>query len=132
MAVGGDILTLTSNHPTLGSFVYPVLRGQDNTYDTGGDRTNDDANSKTGANEPVWQINGKLGMVSVTVINDMTKKVAERLSQEAGSTVDATWTFTVINNITYQGTGRIVGDIAPNVNNSTLAIKIAAPQFVQV
>lgn len=132
MAVGGDVLTLTSNHPTLGSFVYPVLRNQDNTVDLGGDRTNDDANAKTGANEPVWQINGKLGALNVQVVNDMTKKVAERLGQEAASQVDSTWVFTHINGFTYSGQGRPVGDIVPNLNNSSLAVIIRVPKFEQV
>lgn len=132
MAVGGDVLSLTSNHSTLGSFVYPVLRNQDNTVDLGGDRTNDDANAKTGANEPVWQINGKLGKLSVQIVNDMTKKVAERLGQEAGSPVDSVWTFTHINGFTYKGTGRPVGDIVPNLNNTSLQVMISAPEFKQV
>lgn len=132
MAVGGDVLSLTSNHPTLGSFVYKTLRNQDNTHDLGGDRTNDDANMKTGANEAVWQINGKLGALNFIIVNDMTKKTAERLGQEAGSAVDSTWTFTGINGITYSGKGRPVGDIVPNNNNSQLSVKIAAPEWAQV
>lgn len=132
MANFGDILSLTSNHPTLGSFVYKVLRTQDNTLDTGGDRTNDDINMKTGANEMVWQINGKGGQLNVTVVDDMQKKTAERLSQEAGALADSTWTLSHINGFVYSGEGRPVGDIIPNVNTGALTLKINAPLWAQV
>lgn len=132
MAVGGDVLELTSNHPSLGSFIYKVVRNQDNTYDTGGDRTNDDANMKTGGNEAIWQINGKMGAVNITLVNDMEQKTVERLEQEAAHPVPSVWTFSVINGKTYKGEGKPVGDINPNINNSTVAVKIAAPSFQQV
>lgn len=132
MAVGGDIVEISDNHPTLGSFVYKVQTSQDNTYDTGGNRTNDDNSQVTGSAEMIIQINGKLGFFQAVIVNDMSQKVAERLSQLAGSPVNSTWTFSVINNITYRGSGRPVGDISPNVNNSTLTLKVSGPQFKQV
>lgn len=132
MALGGDIVELTSSNPDLGTFVYRVQVGQDNTYDTGGYVTNDDANQKTGAGEAIWQLNGKMGALNVTVVNDMTRKVAERIRQEISSLKDTTYTFSVVNGISYRGTGRIVGDITPNVNNSTIPIKVAAPEFKQI
>lgn len=132
MAVGGDILEVTDNHPTLGSFVYKIVANQDNTYDTGGPRSNDDANAVTSGREAITQINTKLGFLQFMAVNDMTIKVIERLASLAASTVDSVWTFTAINNITYRGTGRPVGDLSANVNNSQLQVKINAPEFKQI
>lgn len=132
MAVGGDIREVTDNHPTLGSFVYKVKASEDNTYDTGGFRSNDDANMVTGGKEMITQINAKLGFLQVNLVNDMTNSVAERLASLAASPVDSVWTFTAINGVTYRGKGRPVGDINPNINTTIVAVKIASPEFKQV
>lgn len=132
MAVGGDIVEVSDNHPELGSFVYKVQAGQDNTYDPGGLRSNDDANMVTGGREAIRQINGKMGFFQVNIVNDMTQKVIERLSALAAHPVPSEWTFTVINNITYRGTGFPVGDLTANVNNSTMPLKVNSPQFKQI
>ncbi len=132
MAVGGDIIEISDNHPTLGSFVYKVVVGQDNTYDTGGFRSADNADMRTGGGEMITQINGKLGFFQAVIVNDMTQKVAERLSQLSGSVEDSVWTFSVVNNKTYKGAGRPVGDVAPNINNSQVTLKVAGPSFLQV
>lgn len=131
MAVFGDVLSLSENNPTLGSFVYKVLRTQDNTLDLGGDRVNDDVNMKTGGDEMVWQINGKGGQLTVTVIDDMTKKTAERINSVCGALTDSTWTMSHKNGFVYTGEGRIVGDIVPNINTGALTIKINVPLWSQ-
>ncbi len=132
MAVGGDITEISDNHPELGSFVYKVQAGQDNTYDTGGYRTNDDANMITGGREAIWQINGKMGFLQANIVNDMSQKVAERLSQLAAHPLPSTWTFSCINRVSYRGQGKPVGDISANINSTIMALKVAAPEFKQL
>ncbi len=132
MAVGGDITEISDNHPTLGSFVYKVQAGQDNTYDTGGYRTNDDSGMVTGSREMITQINGKLGFLQANIVNDMSQKVAERLSQLSASPLPSTWTFSCINGVSYRGSGRPVGDISANINSTIMALKVAAPEFKQI
>lgn len=132
MAVGGDITEVTDNHPTLGSFVYFPKTNEDNTYDTGGVRTNDDANMIDGGENPIWQLNGKMGFLQVNLVNDMNNKVVERLAQLAASTEPSVWTFSTKSGKSYRGTGKPVGDLAPNINTSIVAVKIAAPKFEQI
>jgi hypothetical protein len=57
MAIGGDILELTFNHPTIGSGVVFAKAGEDNTFDAGGLRTGDDANMIDGGGNMIQQMN---------------------------------------------------------------------------
>lgn len=129
----GDILDLSYKNSGAGlQGSFKVKANEGNTYDPGGVRTNDDANQITSAGEPLWQQNMKLGMLSVTVINDMQADTANICKQLAGAQTDTTWTFTVINLKAYTGVGMLVGDIVPNVNDSTLALKISMPTVKQL
>ncbi|HTH58230.1 MAG TPA: hypothetical protein VL728_19425 [Cyclobacteriaceae bacterium] len=133
MAVGGDILEITCNHPTLGSKTFSAKSGEGNTYDTGGFRTDDDANGITGNGKPIWKMNRKMGMFSATVENDMNLgKEAEFISALASDPNPADWTFSVVNGAVYKGTGKPVGDSQPNINDATVVLKVAAPQFKQI
>lgn len=130
---GGDILTLSYKNATVGlQGDFKVKANEGNTYDPGGVRVNDDATQVTSAGEPVWQQNMKLGMISATIINDMQSDTANICKQLAGAQSDTTWTWTMINIKTYTGVGMIVGDIVPNINDSTLAIKINMPTAKQL
>lgn len=130
--VGGDIKEISVNHSTLGNRVFKVKSNEGNTYDPGGQRTNDDANQITSQGEPVWQINMKMGGLNVTLMNDMNLKDDEFLVALASDILDGVYLFTVVNGKSYRGTGRIVGDIVPNINDSTLAVKIACPTLKQI
>ena len=57
MAVGGDITEITYNHPTIGSGVFYPKAAEDNTFDTGGLRSDDDANMIDGAGNMIDKMN---------------------------------------------------------------------------
>jgi len=134
MAVrGGDIVELSYSNSVLGlQGTFKVKANEGNTFDPGGVRTNDDATQVTSNGEPIWQQNMKMGGATIVIVNDMSLKTDNVCAQLASSESDTTWTFTVINGKSYRGTGMIVGDITPNVNDSTLSIKIACPTLKQL
>lgn len=126
MAVGGDIIEVTYNHPTLGSGILKPKAGEDSTYDVGGFRSSDDANMITGSGEMIDQINRVRWSFEVTCANDMNdRQDAEKMVALAGSPVLADWTFTNINGTVYGGKGKPVGDIQFNGNQATFTLKVA-------
>ena len=59
--IGGDIIEAVCSHPTLGDFRFQAKSNESFTMDKGGIRTNDDANSVTGAGEMIQQMNRVYG-----------------------------------------------------------------------
>lgn len=130
MPSGGDITTITCNHPTLGSFNFYGKANADSTYDTGGIRTNDDANSIDGSGRPIYQQNRQRAMFQTDISWSMGDNYEiENLSALATSPQDATWAFANINGVIYKMQGKPVGDITGNGNNSTVTLKIAGYNF---
>jgi len=135
MAVGGDIVEITFNHPSsnIGSGVFAAKSGEGNTYDTGGFRTEDDANSVTGSGSPIWKKNRKMGFFQIVVENDMNvNQNLEKIALMAAHPVPAEWTFTVINGAVYKGSGKPVGDITGNINDATVPLKVAGAEFKKI
>lgn len=127
MATGGDIIEIRYSHPTLGQGVFFPIANQGNTFDIGGIRTADDANMISGSGEPVWQLNRVRGHFECLVENDMNVRNDAKIASDlAASPVVADWTVSVINGTVWSGSGKPVGDIAPDVNASTFTLKIAA------
>jgi hypothetical protein len=130
-AVGGDILEIVASHPTLGNKVFSPKANEGNTLDTGGLRTEDDADSVAGNGEPIFKINRKLGMFEVVVANDMNiNKELEFAAALSGDPVPATWTITHVNGTIYSGSGKPVGDIQANMNDATFTLKVNGGPFV--
>jgi hypothetical protein len=126
MAVGGDITEITVNHPSLGSKTLFPKAGEDSTYDTGGFRSNDDANSVDGGGNDIVQLTRNRWSFQVVISNDFnTNNEMEYLSSLSASPVDADWTFTNINGTVYGGKGRPVGDVQANGNNTQISLKVA-------
>jgi hypothetical protein len=124
--VGGDITEITWNHATLGSGVLRIKGSEDNTYDLGGVRGNDDDNQVTGVGDKIRQLNTKGWNVNVTVAWDMNVNLdLEKINALAADPVEAEWTITSINGSIYGGFGAPVGDLVGNVNNATFPLKIA-------
>lgn len=124
--VGGDITEITWNHPTLSSGVIRIKASEDNTYDLGGVRGNDDDSQVTGVGDKIRQLNTKGWSVNVTVAWDMNVGLdLEKLNTLAGDPVEANWTVTHINGSIYSGLGSPVGDLVGNVNNATFPLKLA-------
>jgi hypothetical protein len=126
MAVGGDIIEITWNHPTLGTGVLYPKAAEDTTFDLGGLRSADDANMIAGNGEMIDQMNRVRWSFEGTIANDMnTRNDAEKMVALAGSPVLADWTLTHINGTVWGGTGKPVGDIQPNGNAATFTLKIS-------
>jgi hypothetical protein len=126
MATGGDIIEITYNHPTIGSGVIFPKAAEDNTFDLGGVRSTDDMNMIDGGGNMIDQMNRARWSVEALVVNDMnTQNELEKCVQMAESSVLASWTFTHINGTVYVGTGKPVGDLAANVNQTTFTLKVS-------
>lgn len=125
MAVGGDIVEGRWAHPTLGSGVVYAKAGEDSTYDTGGYRSTDDANSIDGSGEMIDTMNRVRPYFEFMAVNDMTVQTIEKIAALAADPVKATWTFSIINGTTYSLVGKPVGDLKPSINGSTFTLKVA-------
>ncbi len=126
MAVGGDIIEITYNHPTIGSGVFFPKAAEDNTFDLGGFRSNDDANMIDGAGNMIDQMNRTRWSFEGSISWDMNNaEDLERLVELASSPVLADWTFSHINGSIYAGKGKPVGDLKGNGNTANTPIKIA-------
>lgn len=125
-SVGGDITELSFSHPTLGQVVLFPKANEDSTFDLGGFRTNDDANSITGSGDMIKQLNRARWGFETTVAGDMnTRTDLEKLNQLSGNPVDATWTISHVNGTVYKGSGTVVGDVQLNGNTATIKLKVA-------
>ena len=127
MYVGGDIKEITYNHPTIGSGTLFCKANEDGTLDTGGFRTNDDANSVTADGQMIVQLNRTLGSFETPPIawDQTDKDELDKLSQLSESPLNADWTISVVSGAIWGGKGRPVGDIQGSTNASTIGLKIA-------
>lgn len=125
-AIGGDIVEVTFNHPTLGTGIILPKAGEDSTYDLGGIRVDDDDQGVDGGGNMIKKMNRKRWSFEVTCAWDMNvDQTIESLNALAASSVDANWTFENINGIVYNGKGTIVGDIQGNGNAATFTLKVS-------
>lgn len=125
-AVGGDILEITYNHPTLGSGSWKPKAAEDSTFDPGGFRGNDDDNQVDGGGNSIRQLNQVRWSFEGTVAWDgNSTNELEQAEQLAAHPVEADWTFTSINGTVWGGKGSPVGDIKGAGNSATMEIKIA-------
>lgn len=126
MAVGGDILEITYNHPTLGSGIWFPKSNEDSTFDPGGIKGVDDVNMVDGGGNNIKQLNRTRWFFEGTVSWDANSaNELEQMRLLAGDPLDADWTFTSINGTVWGGTGSPVGDVQGNGNNATMAIRIS-------
>jgi hypothetical protein len=124
--IGGDLISISYKHPTLGSGTWYPKSAEDGNVDNGGYNSTDEANGITGAGQMITTINRKRWMVEVTVGWDManTDEVA-KAGLLAGSPVDADWIFEHINGTVWGGKGRPVGDLQGSTDKATTKMKIA-------
>lgn len=126
MPVGGDIIEITYNHPTLGSGTLFPKAAEDSTFDLGGFRSNDDANMVDGAGNAIDQMNRVRWSVESTIAWDMnTALTLEKLVALSSSPVPASWTFSHVNGSVYGGKGKPVGDLQGNGNAATFTLKLS-------
>lgn len=125
-AVGGDILEITWNHPTLGSGNLLAKSNEDSTFDLGGFRSDDDTNMIDSGGNMIDKINRVRPNFECTVSSDNnTRLELEKLTDLAASPVQGNWTIAHISGAIYGLTGKPVGDLSANGNNATIALKLS-------
>ncbi len=129
-AVGGDVLEVTYNHPTLGSGTFFPKSSEGSTYDVGGFRSKDDANSIDGSGASIDVMTQVRGSFEVVCSNDMNTNLdIEKATALAESPLPATWVFSCINGASYSGQGKPVGDLTGDIDKGTFKLKVAGGRF---
>lgn len=132
MSVGGDILEIKWQHPTLGSGVFLPKSGEDSTFDTGGFRSNDDANMIDGGGNMMDQMNRVRWSTEMTVAWSQTENNELVIAtQLAGSPVQATYTITHISGSVWSGKGKPVGDLQGNANQGSFTLKLSGGNLLR-
>lgn len=124
--IGGDIVEITCNHPTLGSFNFSTKSGESYTLDPGGNRSNDDEAGVAGDGTMIDQINKKRWSFEGPIMADfISGNEIDNLPKLAGSAEQSTWTITHISGKVWRGKGKFVGDVQADTNTAQIASKIA-------
>lgn len=126
MPVGGDIIEITSNHPSLGSVTLFPKSSEDSTFNTGGFRGEDDMNKIAGDGSSIRTLNRVRWAVELPISWDMNDaNEIDKLTALAESPVESDWTFTSVNGTVWGGKGSPVGDIPGNANTSLITLKLS-------
>ena len=126
MAIAGDIIEITYNHPTLGTGVLYPKSNEDNTYDLGGFRSEDDVNMIDGSGTIIDKINRVRWSLETTISWSMESlEELRRVSELAESTQLAEWTITHASGAVHKGLGKPVGEYQANGNAATFTLKLA-------
>ena len=123
---GGDILEITFNNPTFGSGSFFPKASEDSTFDPGGFRVDDDADSVSGDGQGIYKKNRKRWAFDVTCAQDMNNREdVDKLINIVESESETDWTISSVNGTVYAGKGYPVGDINFNGNAATFALKVS-------
>jgi hypothetical protein len=96
-------------------------------------RSKDEANAIDGSGTVIDTMNQVRGSFEVTVANDMnTNQELEKAVALAESPVPATWVFSVINGVSYTGSGKPVGDLNADVDKATFKLKVSGGKFKKI
>jgi len=124
--IGGDVLSVTCNHPTLGSFNFKTKSDNDYDMDPGGNRSADDVNGITPDGQMIDKVNRVRWSFSGVLMADfISNQEIENLPLLSGSPEQGTWTIVLISGAVYKGKGKPVGDITVGTNNSEATVKIS-------
>lgn len=123
---GGDFISVTCNHPSLGSFKFATKSNESYTMDPGGFRSNDDSNMVTGDGQMIDQVNRvRWSFEGPLQVDFSSGNELENLPKLAESGEMATWTFEHVSGVTWRGRGKHVGDIQVDSNNAQMSAKLA-------
>jgi hypothetical protein len=124
--IGGDILEVSYNHPTLGSGVLLPKSDEDCEIDLGGNRSSDEEKSVDTGGTMIDVMTRSRWYASFTIAGDTQEREdLEQISALAEDPVLAVWTITHISGTIYQGQGKPVGDVRQAMKAATIALKIA-------
>jgi len=123
--IGGDVLEIVAQNPNAGTFRFSPKAAESFTGNLGGFRTNDDTNGVTGSGQGIYQVNrtrwSAEGPVSVDFLSG---NGVSDLVVLAESTVDTTFTISLVSGQIYKGVGRFVGELPFDTNTAQSTIKI--------
>lgn len=124
--IGGDVLEITFNHPTLGDGTFYLKSGEDVSYDLGGFRSEDEMGAVAGNGEMIDKLNRKRWMIEAPVAWDMNgNDELQILSNLAADPEPATFTISHINGDVRKGKGKPVGDLPGEGQSSTIPVKLS-------
>lgn len=124
--IGGDLIEITCNHPTLGNFNFATKSNESYTLDPGGKRSNDDANAIAGNGVFIDQINRvRWSFEGPLMANFISNNEIDNLPKLAESPELGTWTFSHISGVVWRGQGKFVGDIQVDTNTAQISAKLA-------
>jgi hypothetical protein len=132
MAVHGDIIEVSSNHPTLGSRLFNPKANESGTLDPGGFRNADDANMITSAGSLIQQKVRVVGSLEVVCEHDPNRGDIEYLVQMQKSPELASWTIALNSGVVYKGEGFPVGDIQYDTQAGTFTLKVVSSTFEKI
>jgi hypothetical protein len=125
MAVHGDLLEVTYNHPTIGSGVFYPKANTDSTYNTGGFINGDSEDGITSNGQLIQEKTRIRAFFQMSIENDMnTRKDLETLKKLAADPAPANYTFSVVNGSVYSGAGIPVGNLDANVKTGLIDLKV--------
>jgi len=124
--IGGDLIQVTCNHPTLGNFTFATKSNESYTLDPGGKRSSDDANMVTGNEIMIDQVNAVRWSFEGPIVADfISGNEIDNLPSLSENFELATWTFTHISGVVWRGRGKYVGDIQVDTNTAVITGKIS-------
>jgi hypothetical protein len=133
MAVHGDIKEITFNHPTVGSGTLFPKANESNTLDTGGYRTNDDANQIVSDGSLILQKNRTRAFFEAMVENDNNlREDMRKVVEITESPLLAEWTISLIGGAIYKGSGQPVGDLQTDLNTGMFTLKVACDRIEKI
>ena len=104
---------------------------EDSTFDPGGFRNDDDADSISGSGQAIYKKNRKRWSFEVVCAMDMNEaEEVDVLKNIAKENEEADWTITHINGTVYGGKGLPVGDLQWNGNASTFTFKVGGSNIL--
>lgn len=124
--IGGDIIEIVCNHPTLGDFRFSPKANESFTFNPGGVVNNDDESGVTGGGQMILQKNRTLwsleGPIAVDMLSDYERTNVRKLAE---SSELGTWTITHISGAIYRGKGIPVGPYSWDSNTVQATLKVA-------
>jgi len=124
--IGGDIIEITYNHPTLGSGTFYPVSGESATVDNGGFRSDDEANSIAGNGAMIDIMKRVRWSVEVACAWSLGEQEDTlKLAELASSPELSDWTFTHVSGTIMGAKGKPVGDIQGDTGAGTFNLKVS-------